>query len=145
MPTIKTVTVTAQSLEGWQIEAHARDHVMRIDQPVALRGTDTGPTPLEHLFTALATCIVTTGKIVAFQQRLPYRGMQVEVSGELDTDFLMGRPGAERAGFTEIRVTATIDADLTLEEKQKFLSDVDKRCPVSENLLHTSNLVFEAK
>jgi putative redox protein len=145
MPTIKTVTVNAQNLEGWQIEAKAHDHVMRIDQPVALRGTDTGPTPLEYLFAALAGCIITTGKIVAFQQKLPYRGMEVEVSGELDTDFLMGRPGVERAGFTEIRVTATIDGDMTPEEKQRFLQDIDRRCPVSDNLINTSHVVFKAR
>jgi putative redox protein len=42
----------------------------------------------------------------------------------------------ERAGFTSFNAQVKIDADLTKEEKEAFLEEVDKRCPVSDNLMN---------
>ena len=45
--------------------------------------------------------------------------------------------------FMSIKVLTKIDADMTLEEKQAFLAEIDHRCPVSENLQNTTPLVLE--
>ena len=40
-----------------------------------------------------------------------------------------------RAGFQSITAKVKIDADLSEEEKKEFLEEVDRRCPVSDNLM----------
>jgi putative redox protein len=131
---IKTVSVNAVQKEGFTVEARSRQHISYVDQPTAGGGTDCGPTPLEYLFISLAGCIVNIGYIVAKQRRLPLRKIEVNVEGELDTDVFMGKRTDMRAGFSGIRVHVNIDADMTQEEKEAFLRDVDARCPISDNL-----------
>jgi putative redox protein len=131
---IKKVEVTAVQKDGFTIEVKSRQHVSIVDQPPVMGGKDLGPTPLEYLFVSLAGCIVTIGHIVAKQQNLPIRNISVRVEGELDTDVLMGKSTAVRAGFTGLKVITTIDGDMSKEEKEKFLHTVDARCPISDNI-----------
>jgi uncharacterized OsmC-like protein len=34
--------------------------------------------------------------------------------------------------------TVKVDADLSDEEKKEFLEEVDRRCPISDNLMNTT-------
>jgi uncharacterized OsmC-like protein len=142
MAAIKKVCVEAHQVNGFKIETNSRGHIALVDQPLAGGGTDAGPTPLEYLFISLAGCIVTIGHIIAKQKHLPVRGIQVNIEGELDTDVLMGKNGEDRAGFSAIRVITQIDADMTLEEKEQFLHEIDARCPISDNILNLTPIEF---
>jgi len=142
MATNKTVNVEARSLQGYAVEVKARQFSMLVDQPPSGGGVDSGPTPLEYLFFSLASCVVTIGLIKAHQERLPIRGIQVKIDGDLDTAVLMGKNKDDRAGFQDIRVTVTVDGDLTKEEKEKFVHDVDLRCPISDNIANASTVKF---
>lgn len=139
---MKTVSVSAMQVEGFKVETKSRSHVAFVDQPVEGGGTDSGPTPLEYLFISLAGCFVTVGLIIAKQNRLPLRKIEVTVDGDLDTDVLMGKSTAVRAGFSAIRVHAKIDADMTKAEKEQLLRDIDARCPISDNILNLSSIEF---
>jgi uncharacterized OsmC-like protein len=134
----KTVTVESKLGDVFVIESDIRGHKITIDQPAIAGGTDTAPTPLELLFASLAGCIGTIGRIVAMQQRIALRGMNIKVEGPLDVDGLLGKPIDGRVGFESISITVDVDADLTDEEKKAFIHAVDARCPVSENLLNST-------
>lgn len=135
MATIKNVRVDARSLEGFKIETTARQFTAVIDQPKAGGGNDAGPNPLEYLFMSLAGCIITVGKIIVKQEKLPVRDINVVVEGDLDADVLMGKSNnGSRAGFSGVTVTTTIDGDLSQEEKENLLKRIDARCPISDNL-----------
>jgi putative redox protein len=134
----KTVSVESKLGSTFVIESDIRGHKLVIDQPANAGGTDTGPTPLELLFTSLAGCIGAIGRIVAMQQRIELRGMDIRVEGPLDTDGLLGKPIDGRVGFEGITISVDVDADMTDEEKEAFVHEVDARCPVSENLLNAT-------
>ncbi len=140
MAAIKTVKVTAEGPDGWVVTTHSGKHVSIVDQPEAMGGTDSGPTPLDYIFVALGSCLVTVAKIVAGQQKIDLRGVEVEVFGDLNLDVLRGQEKNERAGFTSVTATVKIDADLTKEEKEVFMEEVDKRCPVSDNLMNLTEV-----
>jgi putative redox protein len=136
MASMKTVKVTATGPEGWVVKTMSGKHESIVDQPTAMGGTDSGPTPLDYIFVALGGCLVTIAKIVAGQQKIDLRGVEVEISGDLNLDVLRGQEKNERAGFTSFNAQVKVDADLTREEKEAFLEEVDKRCPVSDNLMN---------
>ncbi|HEY9041393.1 MAG TPA: hypothetical protein VIN66_04370 [Rheinheimera sp.] len=46
MSNLKTVSVTANMADGFAINSVIDGHTVQIDQPVAAKGTGTGPTPL---------------------------------------------------------------------------------------------------
>lgn len=130
----KQVTVTANLLEGYRIDSEIRNHTVTIDQPQAMGGTDTGPTPLEYFFFSLAGCVGSVARIMAMQRKLDIRSMKITVSGELDTDVLLGKNTEDRAGFKGMEIKVSMDSDLPPEEAQKFLEEVEHRCPVSDNI-----------
>lgn len=136
----KTVEVTSSLKDKFVINLGARKFTMTIDQPEAMGGTDTGPTPLEYFFFALAGCIGTIGRIIAKQERIDLKGIEVRVEGDLETDVLMGKDDSQRAGFQDIRVYTKIDAPMTKEEKEAFLKKIDARCPISDNIEHPSEV-----
>jgi len=136
MATIKTVKVTAEGPENWLITTKAGVHTALVDQPEAMGGDNQGPSPLDYVFISLAGCLVTIGKIVAGQRQIDLRGMEVEISGDINLDVLRGKEKNERAGFQNITAAVKIDADMSEEEKKEFLEEVDRRCPISDNLIN---------
>jgi len=141
----KTVHVESQMGRGYAITLRAGAHTMHIDQPKGVGGTDTGPSPLDYCLMSLAGCISTIARIIAEQRRMELRGITVTVDGDINTDFLLGKTKEGRAGFTGIRVQVGIDADMTQEQKEAFLHEVDERCPISDNLLRTTSISFTVR
>ena len=141
----KTVKINAEWKGAMQVDVTARNHTVVIDQPEAMGGQNAGANPLEVFLAALGGCLGTVASIAAKQQRIDLRGFNVSVEGDLDTDYLMGKTKEGRAGFTEIRIAVDIDADLSDEEKAAFFEEVDSRCPISDNMLKQTKLVFDVK
>jgi len=134
---ISTMKVSAEMGNTFATKINC-SHPFTIDQPKMAGGNDEGPNPLEVFLSTLPACICAIGRIIAMQRRINLRGIQVEVEGDIDKDFLLGKTTEGRAGFTEIRSFVTIDADMTLEEKEAFLHDVELRCPIADNITHKS-------
>jgi len=143
MAKMKTISVEAKLDAKFRIEVKAGEKLMVVDQPQAGGGTDAGPTPLEYLFASLAGCIGTVARIVAMQKRIPLRGMDMKVEGAFDLETLLGKSKENRAGFAGIKVTLQIDADMTRQEKEAFIHEVESRCPVSDNLAYATPVVIE--
>ena len=140
---METVKVTATGPDGWVVKTVARKHEVYIDQPEGMGGTDKAPTPLEYIFIALGGCLVSVAKIVAAQRKINLRGVEIEVSGEVNLDVLRGQEKNERAGFQSISAKVKVDADLTDKEKEAFLEEVEKRCPVSDNVSHATPMTIK--
>jgi putative redox protein len=132
--TVKHVAVEAHLGERFKIESTIGSHALIVDQPTTAGGEDAGPTPLEYFFLSLAGCIGTIARIAAKQKRINLRAMDVKVEGDLDVEGLLGRNPAAPVGFSGITVTVKVDADLSQEEKEAFVREVDRRCPVSANI-----------
>jgi uncharacterized OsmC-like protein len=145
MSAIKAVHMEAKQIEGFKIETKVRNHTMIVDQPEAGGGTDSGPTPLEYQFAALSSCVITIGHIIAKQRRLPVRNIAVNVDGTLNGDVLMGKDHDDRAGFSAFNVCVTVDGDMTQAEKERFVADIDKRCPISDNVHNVTPITFIVK
>ena len=131
---LKTLQVEINQGNSFRTECRAGKHTVVIDQPAASGGTDAGPTPLDYQLIAFGGCIAAIGRIVANQRQLPIRGFRVQVTGEINTDRFLGKAAPDRVGFSAIKATVAIDADLTKDEKAKLLREIDERCPISENL-----------
>lgn len=136
---ISTIKVGAQMGTGFTTQITC-SHPFTIDQPKMSGGNDEGPNPLEVFLSSLPACICAIGRIIANQKRIDLKGIEVQVEGDIDKDFLLGKTEEGRSGFTEIRSFVNIDADLTKEEKEEFLNEVAVRCPIADNIVHKSIL-----
>ena len=143
MAKMKTVSIEAKLGEKFKVEVKAGNHTLYVDQPQAGGGADAGPNPIEYLFTSLAGCIATTARIIAIQKRLQLRGMDIRIEGEFDTEIILGKSKENRPGLTGIKVTLNIDSDMTKEEKETFVEEIESRCPVSDNIANTTPVTVE--
>ena len=134
MAKMKTVSVEAKLGEKFRVEVKAGNHTLYIDQPQAGGGDDGGPNPVEYLFSSLAGCIGTVARIIAKQKRINLRGMDMKIEGVFDTEVILGKSKENRPGLTAINVALSIDADMTREEKEAFVEEIESRCPVSDNI-----------
>ncbi|MBG0771017.1 MAG: OsmC family protein [Anaerolineaceae bacterium] len=141
---VKTVKVDSTWKGGMRIDVTAGGHTLIVDQPEGMGGKDEGANPLQYELVSLGGCIGTIALIIAKQERINLKALSVDVEADIDTDYLMGKTTEGRAGFTEIRVNAHIDADMTAEEKEAFIERVDARCPISDILANNSNVVIKA-
>ncbi|WP_439184775.1 OsmC family protein [Carboxylicivirga taeanensis] len=138
---LSTLKVGAKMDKGFRTEIQC-SHNFVVDQPKPV-GTDEGPNPMEIYLSSIPACICAIGRIIANQQRLPVRGISVQLEGDIDKDFLLGKTEEGRAGFVEIRTFVEIDADMTTEEKRAYLHAIEKRCPIADNTAFTTNLKTE--
>jgi uncharacterized OsmC-like protein len=140
----KTVKVESTLDSKFKLESSINGHTIIVDQPAAGGGSNAGPSPLEYLMVALAGCIGTIARIIAMQKRIELRCMKITAEGDLNVDGLLGKPTEDPIGFKEFRILADIDADMTAEEKEAFVHEVDARCPVSWSLLNGGKVTISA-
>lgn len=95
-----------------------------------------GPSPIEYVLAGLAGCIHSIGKVVAMELGIHLYSLQVNISGEMDVDRIKGEYTGERVGYQSIEVEVKPISDASDAELKKWLDTLQKRCPISDNLLN---------
>ncbi len=132
---IKTVNVLGYAKENNQFVVKAQNFDIRISRNEKFPELE-GPSPLEYILAGYAGCINAVGKIVAKEQGIVLKSLQVELSAKLSLDKYQGKISNERAGFNTIDVIVKPTSDATLEQLKKWLIEIENRCPVQDNLVN---------
>ena len=141
---ISTMKLSAKMETGFKTEINCGKPFI-IDQPKAAGGNDEGPNPLEIFLCSLPACICAIGRIVSKQKQISLRKIEVQLEADIDKDFLMGKTTAGRAGFTQIRTLVDIDADLDQKQKEEFLAEIERRCPIADNMVNGLKIIHTLK
>lgn len=129
------VIVRGQSENPTRMNLTSGKFKMIIDEPENMGGTDEGPSPIQVLLMSLAGCLNVTGHEIARQRGYKLNGMKIKIEGVMNPCAFIGCSFEERAGFQKIQVT--VDADMegvSKEEKEAWLEETEKRCPVTDNV-----------
>jgi putative redox protein len=119
--------------KGFQTEIFANGHSLIADEPIAVGGADTGPTPYDFLVAALGACTSMTLRMYADRKqwplesavvRLRHRKIHAEDCRECDS-----KTGIIDHIEREIELTGPLGK----EQRQKLLEIADK-CPVHKTL-----------
>ncbi|GAB3235134.1 OsmC family protein [Hymenobacter seoulensis] len=114
-------------------EIQAGRHTYFVDEPVAVGGHDSGPTPYDLLLSALGACTAITLRLYATQKKWPLEGIEVRLSHQrvhrLDCD-KCEQPGQM---LEEIRKELLLLGPLSAEQRQR-LHAISEKCPVQKTL-----------
>ncbi|MEL6778332.1 MAG: OsmC family protein [Cyanobacteria bacterium J06597_16] len=99
-----------------------RQFYLTADEPVALGGTDKGPTPSELVFSGLGACKAITLKMYAERKQWPLEGVDAEVDV---------RQQANRR--YQVTVQLQLTGGLTDEQRARLL-EISNKCPVHQLL-----------
>ena len=100
------------------------------------------PSPVEYILAGYAGCINSIGTLVASELNLKLKSLKVDVKGEINVDKFLGKSTLERAGFNKIEVFINADSDASPEEIQNWLTVLESRCPVGDNLKHETPIIL---
>ena len=127
-----TEKITAAT-KGMVTEGTSNNHTIIIDEPERMGGTDKGANPLGALLISLAGCENVVANFVAKEMNFDLKGIDFEISGELDPRGMMGEEGV-RPYFQKVTVHAKVETSESDERLQELQEKVDSRCPVFTTL-----------
>lgn len=127
-------SVSGRSVNETKFVAKARHFELVIDEPPSLGGNDEAANPVEYLLASYAGCLNVVGYIVAKEQGIHLKSLDIEIEGGLDPRKFLGQGNEERAGYQHIDVQLKPDCDASQEALQKWAQTVEARCPISDNL-----------
>lgn len=139
------VKVNVREVKNRIVEGQVRGHKLQVDQPRQFGADDTAPTPPETLAFALGSCVVSTGRLIATQRHLPVRSIEVTVESELDFGRALGTSQDKRAGFAGFKITARIEADMSVGDKARFLEEITARCPMCDTVANPTPIDYELR
>ena len=115
---------------GDRFDIAVRDHVIRVDQPVADGGDDSAPTPTELFVAGLASCVAFYARRYLRRHDLPTDGLAVEATFEV---------GARPARVTAVDIRLTVPDGVPVERRDPLLA-VASHCTVHNSLSQPPNV-----
>jgi uncharacterized OsmC-like protein len=104
------------------------------DHPMVLTGKDNGPTPIEYLCVALASCLTAGVANIAAARGVELRSVTSVVEGDIDLQGILGLSDEVRNGYQAMRVRFEIDADASPEVIERIVAQSRARSAVYDVL-----------
>jgi len=115
--------VQTRQIDGFRSEATARQFNVTVDEPEALGGADTGPSPVELLLAALGSCQEITYRLYADALGIPLDGVSVRLTGNLDLRGFFAVDPAVRPGYQSIEATVVLDSPAPDEDLARLRAE----------------------
>ncbi len=135
--------IDAQSASAAKTIVKARNFEIVVDEPEALGGTDVAPNPVEYVLAAFAGCLNVMGHLIAKEMGFELKNLKIEMEGNLNPAKLFGKSDEERAGYKNIVVKLIPETEADESILEKWLHEVESRCPVSDNLQNITPVSVE--
>lgn len=104
-----------------QEHEHKATYVYEADHPAVLVGQDNGPTPVEFLLHAIATCLTAGIGNIAAARGVKLTRVTSTVEGDINLMGLLGLDESVRNGYQGIRVNFEIEGDAPAEKLREIV------------------------
>ena len=135
-------SIQSKSQSSAKTRIKVRDFELLVDEPQDLGGTNEAPNPVEYILAGYAGCINVVAHIVAKEQNIQLKDLEIDIDGDLDPARLFGTSFEERAGYRNINVSLKTSTKLNQGQRIKWLKEVEYRCPVNDNFTNKTPINF---
>ena len=115
--TLSDTHVTRCVIGGQEV---ARNFTIKIDEPLALCGTDKHANPQEYLLAALNACMIVGYAACCAHAGVELEELQIETEGEIDLRGFLGLDATVKPGFDQLRYTVHIKGNASPEQFEKI-------------------------
>ena len=140
-------THSRSSVHGYfglgQEQQHRNEFVVEGDHPELFSAEDNGATPVELLLVSLASCLTAGVAAVAQNRGIQLRSVSATLQGDMDIRGILGADPDVRNGFSGIKVSYSIDADATEDEKKALVAQSQKRSAVYDIVTNPTSVTVE--
>jgi uncharacterized OsmC-like protein len=113
---------------------HADATELVSDHPTVLVGRDAGPTPVEYLLHALASCLTAGLVNIAAARGITLHEVRSTVEGDIDLNGILGLDDSVRNGYQHVRVSFVVKGDASDEELAELVERSRSRSAVFDVL-----------
>ena len=135
---------SGESKSETKFVGNSRNFQITIDEPPSLGGKDEAANPVEYTLASLAGCLNVVAHVVAKELKIVLKSLKINIDGELNPNKFLTGNAAYRAGFSDIRVKLDVDSEASQPLLDQWLSEVEDRCPVTDNLAYPTNVKIVA-
>jgi uncharacterized OsmC-like protein len=118
-------------------------HSIDVDEPPLLGGADTAANPVQYYLASLLSCQVVSYRFWADRLGIVIDELTFSAEGDLDIRGFFGLDPDVRPGFTEIRLTATINGPESPERYAELARVVQTHCPVLDLTVNPTPVVTD--
>jgi len=111
-------------------QAHHQEFTADGDHPAVLCGADQGPTPVEWVLHALATCLTAGIANIAAVRGVTLHRVESKVEGDIDLLGIFGLSKTVRNGYQNVRITFEIEGDAPAEKLREIVEQSRARSAV---------------
>src|SRR5947209_17887514 len=116
-------TTTIQNFFGLgEEQSHKTETVFDADHPAVFAAEDNGITPIEYLLVGLTSCLTAGVASVAQNRGIQLRSVESVVEGKHDIRGILGADTDVRNGFSDVKVTFSIDAAASRQEIESLVA-----------------------
>lgn len=142
-PTRKSVRAAGTWRGSMTTEIAVRDFTFRSDEPEAIGGTDSAPTPMELVAGAVNGCITVVIETIALEQGI--RLQQIETASKAHMDVRGFRGTADVSPhFQDYDLHVRVSSSATEAQRGELARLAEKRCPAI-NLVRDAGVKLEVR
>jgi uncharacterized OsmC-like protein len=115
-------------------QAHKTAFELDADHPAVLVGVDRGPTPVEFLLAALASCLTAGIANIAAARGIRLESVESRLEGDIDLRGILGLSDEVRNGYQRMKVTFSVKGDAPPEKLRELVEQSRARSAVFDVL-----------
>ncbi|MEM9036367.1 MAG: OsmC family protein [Actinomycetota bacterium] len=112
------------------VQQHGTEFVLDADHPAVLCGEDNGPSPVEYLLHALATCLTAGIANVAAARGIELTSVESRIEGDMDLQGILGLSDEVRNGYQAMRISFVVEGDAPAEQLEAIVAQSQARSAV---------------
>ncbi len=128
-------------LGGERDSSRRQPHAVESDQPTSLLGSDRAANPVELLFAALGSSLVTGYAAQAAARGVTLESLEVTIQGDLDLRMFLGLSERVHSGVQVIRVKTQVRMDASDEVLAEIKAAVERGSPVWNTLTRPAKII----
>lgn len=128
--------------EGMQtkVSMGAKPHVVLIDAPEGLGGTNQGASPLLAILGSIGACIIAVTKFWSMILDVPIEEMKVFSRGHINLGAIFGIDDNMLPGYDKLEPVVRIKSSAPKEKVEELMEKVFSHCPVLTNFAGASKI-----
>jgi uncharacterized OsmC-like protein len=109
---------------------HVQPYTADGDHPAVLCGADAGPTPVEWVLHAIASCLIAGIGNVAAVRGIRLSRVEAKLSGDIDLRGILGLSDKVRNGYERLQIVFEIEGDAPREQLEQVVMQAKARSAV---------------
>ena len=124
--------------------AHDREFVFNADHPAVLVGHDNGPTPVEFILHALASCLTAGMANIAAARKVRLTEVRSTVSGDIDLNGILGLQDV-RNGYQQVSVKFVVKGNAPEKVLREIVEQSRSRSAVYDVITNGVNVDIDVE